>query len=138
MQGRVACEINTADELLAAELMLNGTFNSLDKHQLVAMVSCLIQVEKSNVSRWRGGAAGSSHGVGMPAYVEGGQGRGMLAGPTRALVRAGAGGASPRVQDGPHPKPFLLPAMSSPVHCSPGKLSHTHIPCPRPPRNKYG
>ncbi|KAK2080063.1 hypothetical protein QBZ16_002459 [Prototheca wickerhamii] len=47
-KGRVACEINTADELLATELMMNGTFNALDKHQLVAMVSCLVQVEKSN------------------------------------------------------------------------------------------
>lgn len=46
----MACEINTADELLATELMMNGTFNTLDKHQLVAMVSCLVQVEKSNVS----------------------------------------------------------------------------------------
>ncbi|KAL6773736.1 hypothetical protein ACKKBG_A22275 [Auxenochlorella protothecoides x Auxenochlorella symbiontica] len=48
LKGRVACEINTADELLATELMLNGTFNALDRHQLVAMVSCLVQVEKSN------------------------------------------------------------------------------------------
>ena len=48
-QGRAACEIDTADELLATELMFNGTFNSLDKHQLVALVSTLVPVEKSNV-----------------------------------------------------------------------------------------
>ena len=31
----------------AAELMFNGTFARLDKHQLVALVSCLVQVESS-------------------------------------------------------------------------------------------
>ena len=48
-QGRAACEIDTADELLATELMFNGTFNSLDKHKLVALVSTLVPVDKSNV-----------------------------------------------------------------------------------------
>ena len=28
--------------------MFNGVFNGLDKHQLVALVSCLVPVEKSN------------------------------------------------------------------------------------------
>ena len=50
LKGRAACEIDTADELLTTELMFNGTFNNLDKHQLVALVSCLVPVEKSNVS----------------------------------------------------------------------------------------
>lgn len=49
LKGRAACEIDTADELLTTELMFNGTFNNLDKHQLVALVSCLVPVEKSNV-----------------------------------------------------------------------------------------
>lgn len=48
-KGRAACEISTADELLTTELMFNGVFNSLDKHQLVALVSCLVPVEKSKV-----------------------------------------------------------------------------------------
>eukprot|EP01023_Acetabularia_acetabulum_P048651 TRINITY_DN5151_c0_g1_i1.p1 TRINITY_DN5151_c0_g1~~TRINITY_DN5151_c0_g1_i1.p1 ORF type:complete len:355 (-),score=72.81 TRINITY_DN5151_c0_g1_i1:316-1221(-) len=48
LKGRAACEIDTADELLSAELLLNGTFNGLDKHQLVALVSVLIPTEKSN------------------------------------------------------------------------------------------
>lgn len=50
LKGRAACEIDTADELLTTELMFNNTFNNLDKHQLVALVSCLVPVEKSNVS----------------------------------------------------------------------------------------
>lgn len=35
LKGRAACEIDTADELLTAELMFNGTLIGLDKHQLV-------------------------------------------------------------------------------------------------------
>lgn len=50
LKGRAACEISTGDELLTTELMFNGVFNSLDKHQLVALISCLVPVEKSNVS----------------------------------------------------------------------------------------
>jgi hypothetical protein len=34
-QGRVACEINTADELLVTELMFNGAFNDLSPQQSV-------------------------------------------------------------------------------------------------------
>lgn len=49
MKGRAACEISTGDELLTTELMFNGVFNSLDKHQLVALISCLVPTEKSNV-----------------------------------------------------------------------------------------
>ena len=49
-KGRAACEIDTADELLTTELMFNGVFNGLDKHQLVALASCLIPMgEKSAV-----------------------------------------------------------------------------------------
>ena len=50
LKGRAACEISTGDELLTTELMFNGVFNSLDRHQLVALISCLVPVEKSNVS----------------------------------------------------------------------------------------
>ena len=35
LQGRVACEINTADELLVTELMFNGAFNDLTPQQSV-------------------------------------------------------------------------------------------------------
>ena len=47
LKGRAACEIDTADELLASELMLEGAFTALDIHQVVAVVSCLVPVEKS-------------------------------------------------------------------------------------------
>lgn len=47
-KGRAACEIDTADELLTVELMFNGVFSKLDKHQIVALASCLIPLgEKS-------------------------------------------------------------------------------------------
>lgn len=48
IKGRAACEIDTADELLTTEMMFNGTFNSLDIHKLVALVSCLVPVEQSS------------------------------------------------------------------------------------------
>lgn len=55
LKGRAACEIDAGDELLTAELMFNGVFNDLDKHQLVALVACLVPVEKTqdqiNLSR---------------------------------------------------------------------------------------
>ena len=54
IKGKAACEIDTADELLATELMLDGTFNGLDKHQLVALVSCLVPGEKSQVGPTNG------------------------------------------------------------------------------------
>ncbi len=50
LKGKAACEIDTADELLCAELMFNGVFSGLDKHQLVALVACLIPCEKTQVS----------------------------------------------------------------------------------------
>lgn len=31
-----------------AELMFNGCFHGLDKHQLLALVSCLVPCDKSN------------------------------------------------------------------------------------------
>ena len=52
LKGRAACEIDTADELLTTEMMFNGTFNGLDKHQLVSLVSCLVPGEKSQVCCW--------------------------------------------------------------------------------------
>lgn len=48
-QGKAACEIDTTDELVVTELMFNGCFGSLDKHQLVALVSCFVPTEKSQV-----------------------------------------------------------------------------------------
>ncbi len=47
LKGRAACELDTADELLATELMFNGVFQGLDRHHLVALVSCLVPVENT-------------------------------------------------------------------------------------------
>ena len=46
-QGRAACEIDTADELLTTELMFHNAFVGLSVPQFVAVVSCLIPCEKS-------------------------------------------------------------------------------------------
>ena len=35
---------------MATELMFNGVYNSLDAHQLVALVSCLVPSDKSEVT----------------------------------------------------------------------------------------
>jgi superfamily II RNA helicase len=43
-------QISAADELVATELMFNGVYNSLDAHQLVALVSCLVPSDKSEVT----------------------------------------------------------------------------------------
>ena len=51
LKGRAAGCISTGDELLSAELLLNGVFGGLNPHQLVALVSVLIPAEKSNVRR---------------------------------------------------------------------------------------
>ena len=47
LKGRAACWVDTADELLVTELMFNGAFRGLDHHQLVALCSCFVPVEKS-------------------------------------------------------------------------------------------
>lgn len=56
LKGRAACQIDTADELLVTELMFNGVFTRLDAHQIVAVASCFMQMEKSNkqvgLGRW--------------------------------------------------------------------------------------
>ena len=49
MQGRAACEIDTADELLATELLMNGEFSSLDEHMLAALASTLVPQEQTQV-----------------------------------------------------------------------------------------
>jgi ATP-dependent RNA helicase DOB1 len=48
LKGRVACEVNTADELLVTELIFNGVFNDLDAAQTAALLSCLVYEEKGN------------------------------------------------------------------------------------------
>ncbi|PRP82873.1 hypothetical protein PROFUN_04736 [Planoprotostelium fungivorum] len=47
-KGRVACEINAADELVITELIFGGTFNDLTVEQTVALLSCFSFGEKSD------------------------------------------------------------------------------------------
>ncbi len=53
MKGRVACEISTADEVLATELLFSGVFNTLDVDQTVALVSAVVYTEKVRCSNGR-------------------------------------------------------------------------------------
>ncbi|XP_015178986.1 PREDICTED: superkiller viralicidic activity 2-like 2 [Polistes dominula] len=48
LKGRVACELNGADELLMTEMIFNGLFNSLSIPQMVALISCFVCDDKSN------------------------------------------------------------------------------------------
>ncbi|KAK2585445.1 hypothetical protein KPH14_010108 [Odynerus spinipes] len=47
LKGRVACELNGADELLMTEMIFNGLFNSLSIPQMVALISCFVCDDKS-------------------------------------------------------------------------------------------
>lgn len=42
LKGRIAAEISTSDELLATELMLNGTFKDLPIDIMLGLLSCLV------------------------------------------------------------------------------------------------
>ncbi|KAF7800107.1 hypothetical protein EIP86_011351 [Pleurotus ostreatoroseus] len=48
LKGRVACEIQTGDELLLTELLFDGVFNSLSPDQCAGILSCFVVTEKSN------------------------------------------------------------------------------------------
>eukprot|EP01090_Pellita_catalonica_P017653 TRINITY_DN5376_c0_g2_i1.p1 TRINITY_DN5376_c0_g2~~TRINITY_DN5376_c0_g2_i1.p1 ORF type:complete len:651 (+),score=104.70 TRINITY_DN5376_c0_g2_i1:451-2403(+) len=48
LKGRVACEINTADELLLTELVFNGVLNTLTPECIAALISCFVFQEKSD------------------------------------------------------------------------------------------
>eukprot|EP01027_Heterolobosea_sp_BB2_P015582 GEZU01022297.1.p1 GENE.GEZU01022297.1~~GEZU01022297.1.p1 ORF type:complete len:800 (-),score=347.82 GEZU01022297.1:147-2546(-) len=48
VKGRVAAEINSADELVLTELMFNGVFNDLTPVQIVSLLSCMVYQEKSS------------------------------------------------------------------------------------------
>ena len=42
LKGRVACEINTCDELVVTELIFSGAFNELSPQQSAAVLSCMV------------------------------------------------------------------------------------------------
>ncbi len=46
LKGRVAAEVNTADELVVTELIFNGAFNELEPPQVAALLSCLVFTER--------------------------------------------------------------------------------------------
>ena len=48
VKGRVACEVNTCDELIATELVFEGILNDLDPPEIVAALSSLVFQEKSD------------------------------------------------------------------------------------------
>ncbi|XP_014207983.1 superkiller viralicidic activity 2-like 2 [Copidosoma floridanum] len=47
IKGRVACELNGADELLLTEMIFNGLFNSMTVPQMTSLISCFVCDEKS-------------------------------------------------------------------------------------------
>ena len=47
VKGRVACEVNTCDELIATELVFEGILNDLEPPEIVAALSALVFQDKS-------------------------------------------------------------------------------------------
>ncbi|KAJ3078111.1 hypothetical protein HK102_004726, partial [Quaeritorhiza haematococci] len=47
LKGRVACEINTADELILTELILDNVLAEYEPAEIVALLSCFVFQEKS-------------------------------------------------------------------------------------------
>ncbi|KAI1794031.1 antiviral helicase [Ganoderma leucocontextum] len=49
LKGRVACEINSANELVLTELILENTLAAYDPEEVVALLSCFVFQEKTDV-----------------------------------------------------------------------------------------
>ncbi|KAI5124130.1 hypothetical protein M0805_000941 [Coniferiporia weirii] len=49
LKGRVACEINSADELVLTELILENMLASYEPEEVVALLSCFVFQEKTDV-----------------------------------------------------------------------------------------
>lgn len=47
VKGRVACEVNTCEELIVTEMVFEGILNDLDPTQIVAALSALVYQQKS-------------------------------------------------------------------------------------------
>lgn len=47
LKGRVACEINSADELLLTELVLDNVFADYEPAEVVAILSCFVFQERN-------------------------------------------------------------------------------------------
>ena len=48
VKGRVACEVNTCEELIATEMVFEGILNDLEPEEIVAVLSALIYQEKKD------------------------------------------------------------------------------------------
>ncbi|XKL61384.1 hypothetical protein PGB90_008441 [Kerria lacca] len=48
-KGKIACELSSGEELLMTELIFNGIFTELNPAQCVALLSCFMCDEKSNI-----------------------------------------------------------------------------------------
>jgi len=48
VKGRVACEVNTCEELIVTELVFEGILNEMDPAEIVAVLSALVFQEKTN------------------------------------------------------------------------------------------
>ncbi|KAF8910025.1 ATP-dependent RNA helicase [Gymnopilus junonius] len=49
LKGRVACEINSANELILTELILENTLASYEPEEVVALLSCFVFQEKTDI-----------------------------------------------------------------------------------------
>ncbi|KAF9531825.1 antiviral helicase [Crepidotus variabilis] len=49
LKGRVACEINSANELVLTELILENTLSNYEPEEVVALLSCFVFQEKTDV-----------------------------------------------------------------------------------------
>lgn len=47
LKGRVACEINTADELILTEVILDNMLSEFEPEEIVALLSCFVCQEKN-------------------------------------------------------------------------------------------
>ncbi|KAG0338050.1 hypothetical protein BG004_007384, partial [Podila humilis] len=47
LKGRVACEVNTADELILTELILDNMLSEFEPEEIVALLSCFVCQEKN-------------------------------------------------------------------------------------------
>lgn len=74
-----------------AELMFNGCFHGLDKHQLLALVSCLVPCDKSNEEvSWNDLLFLNLH-FGLPSCSTKGQRQGLEGCVAHSRTRAGQG-----------------------------------------------
>jgi superfamily II RNA helicase len=67
LKGQTASQISTADELVVTELMFNGVFGDLSPPQIVALLSALMNTEKSSGGGGGGGKGGAKGDGGDPA-----------------------------------------------------------------------